>query len=365
MSGFSLPDLGEGLSEAEVVSWHVAPGDHVVVGQPLVSVETAKAVVEIPSPRAGRVAAIHGKAGETLKVGDVLVDFAEAADAGSPAIVGTLPEAADAVRPAVKASPALRARARELGVDLAKLAGTGPGGAITSADIEAARPAGAESHLVPLRGARRTMAQNMARAGAEVVPATVTEEADIGHWPPDRDVTVQLILALQAGIVAEPRLNAWYEASSQSLRLHDHINLGLAQDTPEGLFVPALRLDATSDAATLRREIERLKTAVIERRLSPQEMSSQTITLSNFGMIAGLHASLVIVPPQVAIVGAGRIVQRVTLVDGMPRAASVLPLSLTFDHRALSGGEAVRFLKAMITFLEAPPGAPHSGGLSR
>jgi pyruvate dehydrogenase E2 component (dihydrolipoamide acetyltransferase) len=197
------------------------------------------------------------------------------------------------------------------------------------------------------------MAQNMARSGAEVVPATVTEEAHVSHWPRGSDVTVKLILALQAAIAAEPRLNAWYESSDQTLRLHGHVNLGLAQDTPEGLFVPTLRLDGTADAAALRRDVDRLKIAVLERGLSPTELSAQTITLSNFGMIAGIHASLVIVPPQVAIVGSGRMVQRVAMADGVPRAATMLPLSLTFDHRAISGGEAVRFLKAMVQFLEA------------
>jgi pyruvate dehydrogenase E2 component (dihydrolipoamide acetyltransferase) len=362
MTSFALPDLGEGLPDAEIVSWHVSPGDHVVANQPLVSVETAKAVVEIPSPQAGRILRLHGSPRDVVKVGSVLVEFEDVPGRESATIVGELPEirgSGEAPRPPmpterkdVRISPALRVRARELGVDLVQVKGTGPSGAITTADLDAAVLARGGGQIMVLRGARRTMAVNMAKAGAEVVPATVTEEADVTLWPPDTDVTVKLVRAIATAVTAEPHLNAWYDPSGETLHLHEHINLGLAQDTPEGLLVPTLRLIAIRDDLALRQEINRLKAAAVERKLMPSELSGQTITLSNFGMIAGLHAALVIMPPQVAIVGAGRIVERVTLAGGSPKALRLLPLSLTFDHRALTGGEAARFLKAMVRALE-------------
>ena len=194
----------------------------------------------------------------------------------------------------------------------------------------------------------------MARSGSAIVPATVTEVADISIWPDKSDVTLRLILALGAAVLVEPRLNARYDPAVQALTLHDHINMGLAQDTAEGLFVPTLRMRMTEppNRRTLRCEINRLKAAVVDRSLAPAELAEQTITLSNFGMLGGLHASLVIVPPQVAIIGAGRIFDGVRMVDGQAKPSRLLPLSLSFDHRAITGGEAVRFLMAMQRHLE-------------
>jgi pyruvate dehydrogenase E2 component (dihydrolipoamide acetyltransferase) len=368
MTLFVLPDLGEGLIDAEIVSWHVSPGDHVVANQPLVSVETAKAVVEIPSPQAGRILRLHGNPRDIIKVGSVLVEFEDQPGQESASIVGELPEirgSGEVPKPPIsverkdiRISPALRARARELGIDLAQVKGSGPGGAITTADLEAPVRTNGSGRIIALRGARRTMAVNMTKAGAEVVPATVTEEADVSHWPRDADVTVKLVHAVATAVAAEPHLNAWYDPGLQTLQVHEHISVGLAQDTPEGLFAPALQLSGLRDEQALRREINRLKTAANERKLTPAELSGQTITLSNFGMIAGLHAALVIMPPQVAIIGAGRILGRLALAGGAPKALRLLPLSLTFDHRALTGGEAARFLKAMVQALEAKDTKP-------
>ena len=192
---FTLPDLGEGLQEAEIVAWHVAEGDHVVADQPLVSVETEKAVVEIPSPRAGRIARLMGAVGDIVKTGAPLVAFAEGPAADTGAVVGELPGAEARREPAekktagarVKAAPAVRALARRLGVDLAAVVPSGPQGRVTRADVEraagaaAAEEAGAPEE--PLRGPRRAMARNMARARAEVAHATLTDEADIEAWP--------------------------------------------------------------------------------------------------------------------------------------------------------------------------------------
>jgi 2-oxoisovalerate dehydrogenase E2 component (dihydrolipoyl transacylase) len=360
MSTFALPDLGEGLQEAELVTWHVGAGDHVVADQPLVSVETEKAVVEVPSPQDGKIARLCAQPGDRVKVGAALVEFEEGPRADTGTIVGEL--ATDAqpatVAPAppaagVRAAPAVRALAQRLGVDLAKVAASGPGGAVTSADVE--RAARAQTEAGPaetLAGVRRAMAVNMARSHAEVVPATVSDEADIEAWPPQTDITIRLIRAVVAGGAASPGLNAWYDGRTMERRLLKQIDLGLAVDTEDGLFVPVLRDVAGRDAADLRRGIEAMKRDVRARSVPVAELRGQTITLSNFGMFAGRFAALVIVPPQVAILGAGRIAARPVVADGKLVAHRILPLSLTFDHRAVTGGEAARFLKAAIEELE-------------
>ena len=364
MSIFALPDLGEGLQEAELVAWHVGEGDHVVADQPLVSVETEKAVVEVPSPQPGKIARLYAQPGERVKVGAALVEFEEGPRTDSGTIVGELAPApapsARAAEPvpeghAVKAAPAVRALAQRLGVDLAKVAASGPGGAVTSADVErAARAQTVAGPAEPLAGVRRAMAVNMARSHAEIVPATVSDEADIEVWPPKTDVTIRLIRAVIAGCAASPGLNAWYDGRNVERRLLKQIDLGLAVDTEDGLFVPVLRNIGGRDAADLRRGIEAMKKDLRARTVPIAELRGQTITLSNFGMFAGRFAALVIVPPQVAILGAGRITPRAAVADGNVVAHRILPLSLTFDHRAVTGGEAARFLKAALEELERP-----------
>jgi 2-oxoisovalerate dehydrogenase E2 component (dihydrolipoyl transacylase) len=355
MTTFSLPDLGEGLQDAEIVAWHVAAGDHVVADQPLVSVETDKAVVEVPSPHAGRIARLCAAAGERVKTGAPLVEFEEGAHPDTGTVVGELgaaPAAARAVPPApVKASPAVRARARELGVDLSTVTASGPDGTVTMADLTAAAaPAGAGE---PLRGVRRAMALNMTRA-IQVMPATVCEDADIGDWRDSDDITMRLIRAVSAGCRASPDLNAWYDAASQTRQLHAQIDLGIAVDTEDGLIVPVLRDIGNREPADLRRGLAALTADVRARKVPLAELKGQTITLSNFGSLGGRYAALAIVPPQVAILGAGRARDVVVPVNGMPDVRRVLPLSLTFDHRVVSGGEAARFLRAVIDDLQKP-----------
>ena len=375
MTVFRLPDVGEGLHEAELVAWHVAVGDHVVADQPLVSVETAKAVVEIPSPQSGHIAALHGEPGDVVPVGTVLVEFADGAHVDTGSVVGELDE--DAGRPSiartparrvgatgggVKASPAVRSLASRLGVDLAGVTGTGAVGTITRGDVEmaAARAAAPSAEplregdtLEPLRGVRRAMDANMARAHTQVVPASVTDEADIGDWPEGTDVTLRLIRAIAVACRAEPAINASYLGRDTGRVLHDYVDLGIAVDTPDGLFVPVLRDVANRDPEDLRQGLEAMKADVRARTVAPEHLRGQTITLSNFGAIAGRHAALVVVPPQVAIVGAGRARDAVVAQHGHAVVTRVLPLSLTFDHRVVMGGEATRFLRALIADLQS------------
>jgi 2-oxoisovalerate dehydrogenase E2 component (dihydrolipoyl transacylase) len=365
MKTFHLPDLGEGLQEAEIVSWHVGPGDQVVADQPLVSVETDKAVVEVPSPRAGRIGELFGAEGDIVKVGAPLVAFEDAAAADTGTVVGEIQaseqraeEATAAERAGaavgVKATPAVRALARRKGVDLALISPSGQDGVITAADVERAAADLAEAGpLEPLRGVRRAMATRMAHAHAEVVPATVSDDADLDAWT-DGDVTIRIVRAIVAGCAAEPALNAWYDSQQQGRRLHPKIDLGIAVDTEGGLFVPVLRDVANRAPDDLRRGLERMKVDILARKIPPEELRGATITLSNFGTLSGRYAAPVVVPPQVAILSTGRIAPRVVAVAGRPAVHKVMPLSLTFDHRVVTGGEAARFLAAAIADLERP-----------
>ncbi|ALF88325.1 MULTISPECIES: dihydrolipoamide acetyltransferase family protein [Ralstonia solanacearum species complex] len=370
---FKLPDLGEGLQEAEIVQWHVQVGDTIEADQPLVSVETAKAIVEIPSPQAGRIARLFGQPGDIVHLGAPLVafegaggDVGAAADAGTvvgqmqvgqqvvreaPAVLAAAPGAAAG---GIKATPAVRALARKLDVDLSMVTPSGADGVITAADVE--RVAKVFAALGPpevLRGVRRAMAQNMARAQSEVAAATVIDDADIHAWPPGTDVTIRLIRALVAGCRAEPGLNAWFDGHAGRRHVLEKIDLGIAVDLPDGLFVPVLRDVAHRDAADLRAGLDRMRADIKARKIPPEELRGNTITLSNFGMIAGKYAAPVVVPPTVAILGAGRIHEQVVAAAGAPAVHRVLPLSLTFDHRVVTGGEAARFLAAAIADLEA------------
>lgn len=354
---FKLPDLGEGLQEAEIVTWHVGIGDHIVADQPLVSVETEKAIVELPSPQSGHIAALLAAPGDVVAVGAPLVEFTsgQAADAG--AIVGEIreenvarPRPKTAARSArIKASPAVRRLAHRLGVDLEAVAASGPDSSITKADVEAA---GSTVRASKIRGVRRAMLKNMTRAGAEVVPATVTDEADIEAWPAGTDATVRLIRALISGCTESPSLNAWFDPEHETRTLHAEINLGIAVETEEGLFVPVMQGVEKKDAAALRAGLDSIKQAIGARSVAPSELAGPTITLSNFGMFGGRHADLVVVPPQVAILGAGRAEPRAVAVAGRVAVHRVLPLSLTFDHRVVTGVEAARFLNAVVAALE-------------
>ena len=359
---FTLPDLGEGLEEAEIVAWLVNEGDHVVANQPLVSVETDKAVVEIPSPWSGTIARRFGAKGDLIKVGAALVEYSEGAGEDTGTIVGEvkLSESAREVEAPGRAKglqvlPAIRALARKLDVDLNLVQGSGPGGMITRADVErAARSLTEAGPAEPLKGMRRAMAQRMALAHAQVVPTTVIDEADIDAWSKETDITIRLVQAMAAACKAEPSLNAWYNAEAGERRLLSRVDVGIAVDLEGGLLVPVLRNVGERDSADLRTGLNRMRADAAARSIPPEELRGATITLSNFGMIGGRFASLVVVPPQVAIIGAGRAERRVIVNNDQQVIHRMLPLSLTFDHRSVTGGEAARFLAALKSSLEKP-----------
>ncbi|MGZ5154595.1 MAG: dihydrolipoamide acetyltransferase family protein, partial [Burkholderiales bacterium] len=248
---------------------------------------------------------------------------------------------------------AVRVAARKLNVDLAMVTPTGSDGMITAGDVQrAARILSETGPIELLRGVRRAMAQNMMLANSEVASATIMDDADIYAWEAGSNVMLRLIRAIVAGCKAEPSLNAWYDSQRIGRWVVKKVDLGIAVDAPDGLLVPVLRNVGERDADDIRKGLDNLVRDARARKVPPEELRGHTITLSNYGTIAGRYASPVVVPPTVAIVGAGRIRDAVVVHEGMPAVHRVVPLSLTFDHRAVSGGEAGRFLAAMIDDLQ-------------
>jgi pyruvate dehydrogenase E2 component (dihydrolipoamide acetyltransferase) len=437
MTTFHLPDLGEGLAEAEIVRWHVKVGDQVKVDQPMLAVETAKAVVEVPAPYSGIVTALHGKPGDVIATGAPLVEFIiEGAepkatqslvtgpqvvrDAATPAIsaapsaqrdtgtiVGSMPTSdEELVEPSVtkvnerpgasrsgvrlRAAPAARAVAKRLGVELSRVQGTGRGGLITVDDVVAATSPSASVTALrstlatqrgigvissstasaaklaasgrghnttaaepeKLRGLRRSMAQSMSLARDNVTSCTIFDDADLYRWGVGQDVTTRLLRGIAVGCKAEPGLNAWLDDTAHSRLLLSRVDVGIAVDTPEGLIAPVVRDVGGRSGAQLRQDINRLKRTARDRSIGAEDLKDFTFMLSNFGMIAGRYATPVVVPPAVAILGAGRLSHDVVAVMGRIEAHLRLPLSLTFDHRSVTGGEAARFMAALLADLE-------------
>ncbi|HEV8694946.1 MAG TPA: dihydrolipoamide acetyltransferase family protein [Lysobacter sp.] len=464
---FLLPDLGEGLPDATIVEWYVKVGDTIRLDDNLVSMETAKAVVDVPSPVSGKVLKLAGGPGDVIITGKMLAEFeidpslpqrAEGQDtghhhgagshapndgdkviasddggtisaAGMPApkgeagsrsevlredsgtVVGAM-QSSDAVRAeaavavgGVKAMPAVRAQARKLGVDITRVRPTGADGVVTMDDVKraaadgsakagaaapAARPlpsplpqagegvqraapaarstlsqTGKPMRTQPpgvtatgqpeqLKGVRRNMARVMANAHSKVVPTTLVDDADLHAWFGKQDITARLVRAIVAACKEVPALNAWFDGDNLSRTLHPQVDIGIAVDTEDGLFVPALRNADMLDGAGIRTAIQRLRAQVEDRTIPPGELSGYTISLSNFGMFAGRYATPVVVPPCVAIVGAGKLSHDVVAVIGGIEVHRRMPISLTFDHRACTGGEAARFLKALLDDMALP-----------
>ncbi len=373
MSIFKLPDLGEGLPEAEIVEWFIKEGDTVEVDKNIVSMETAKAIVDIPSPQAGKITRLFGEPGDIIHTGDPLLEFAgEDAGTETPAVekdtgtvVGEIPGGGEIYteKPqqfsssgrdvGIKATPAVRALARRMDVDLSMVSPSGPNDTIIASDIE--RVAGILKQvgkLEPLRGVRRAMANAMSHAHAEVASVTLNDDADIGAWADACDVSIRLIRAMVNASKAEPSLNAWYDSHSVGRRLIKQIHLGIAVDTDQGLFVPVIENVNELSDVQLREQINTLKAQLVSRKLPPEFLRGNTITLSNFGAIGGRYANPVIVPPTVAILGAGRICKEPVAVGDKVEVHKRIPLSLSFDHRAVTGGEAARFMVEVIEDLE-------------
>ncbi|MCW5590255.1 MAG: 2-oxo acid dehydrogenase subunit E2 [Legionellales bacterium] len=388
MKIFNLPDLGEGLPDAEIHQWFIKEGDTVELDQPIAAMETAKAVVEVPSPRAGTIQKLYGKVGDIIKTGHPLLEFTvddgiadtshshHTVKEDSGTVVGNIKVANEVINEnpmgiipkssttdSIQAIPAVRALAKSLNVDLTTITGTGPNGRITANDVKLAKsqPKLAEANQArttsipgaePLRGVRRAMALAMTQSHQTIVPVTIIDDADIHAWTPKTDITLRIIRAVIVAVKAQPELNAWFDNAQLARKLHSQIDLGIAMDSPEGLFVPVLKNVGQMDLSTQRATINRFKQQVSDRSIPANELQGATIMLSNFGSIAGRYANPVIAPPCVAIIGCGKIREEVVAHQGESAIHKILPLSITVDHRAITGGEATRFLKAMMDDLQ-------------
>lgn len=390
MNIFKLPDLGEGLPDAEIHEWHVKEGDTVKTDQLLVSMETAKAVVDVPSPCDGVIAKLHGKAGDVIDVGSPLVEFVSDAPAATPTptkhvgatVAGNI-EVGDKILQENAAGvalsdtgtqqpmilPALRLLADKLGLSLSQIRGSGSqgqitiddfanaiktkmtGSAVNAAPVHSAPPSG---NYHPLKGVRKAMALSMKASHEQVVPVTIVDDADISAWLKGTDITCRMIRAITVACAAEPVMNAWFDGASLSIDIKSQVNLGIAMDSDDGLFVPVIKNAGALSFEALRTTINRYKEEVKARSIPKDDLKEASITLSNFGTFAGRYASPIVVPPMVTIIGSGRLREQVVLLNGEAFAHRVMPLSVTFDHRAATGGEASRFLKAMIDDLAKP-----------
>lgn len=377
MKSFLLPDLGEGLAESEIVEWHINVGDAVELDQVVLTVETAKAVVEVPAPYSGVVMSRHGEAGDVISIGSLLLEIQEqpelvgstvtqANSNDAATVVGNVSQAAHQVEvdnfwigsthnpladELITALPSARLLAKKLGVELNATKGTGPNGLITDSDIynEARRQSpGTEV----LKGARRTMVSTMTESHHNVAAVTITEEANLGDWASGEDISGRLIKAVVYACKQEPALNAWFDADTMTRCVHSQVNIGIAVDSSHGLYVPVLKHADEYEGNQIRQWLDQTVKGIRERKIGRESLQNGTITLSNFGAIAGIFATPVVSPPQVAIVGAGRIIERVVIKDGQVVAVKVMPLSITFDHRACTGGEAARFTKKLVEHLQ-------------
>ena len=378
---FKLPDLGEGITEGEIRKWLFKEGDSVEEHQNVLEIETDKAIVEVPSPRAGRIAKINKVEGETAKVGDVLMTIAAEGEAveekpkpqetpKSVSVVGVLPEEED-----VLATPASRAAARELGIKIEEVRGTGPGGSVTLDDVrKAAGTAGkaedryGPSERVALKGLRKTIAKNLITAQKATAFVTGMEEADITElWELrerekksllDKGVHLTflpfVIKAVHHALAGHPLLNASIDDEMEEIIIKKYYNIAIAVDTPDGLMVPVIKDADKKTILDLSLEIQSLSAKAKERKIKIEEMKGSTFTITNYGHFGGTFATPIINYPDVAILGTGRISQKPWVKNGLIVIRRILPLSLTFDHRVTDGVDASQFLAKIVNYLEDP-----------
>jgi pyruvate/2-oxoglutarate dehydrogenase complex dihydrolipoamide acyltransferase (E2) component len=428
---FKLPDIGEGLTEAEVVRWLIPVGGRVEVDQGIVEVETDKAVVEIPSPFAGVVLRHGGAEGETIAVGQVLVVIGEAGEAeqtdepavtvsadlgdlpvAAPPIVGSISEEAESLTTpietataGVKALPVVRKLARESGIDLTTVSGSGPGGRITRQDVDLAiavreqetqQPVAPESvptpqvapepvpapelapeaeaaaagktaiegdQRRPMSRLRRTIAANMSRSWAEVPHVTTFEDIDATRLLEVRDALSErhvvrvplealVVKAVIPALATHPEFNATVEGDD--LVLHGSYDIGIAVDTPEGLMVAVIRDAGSKGVLELTSEVRRLGEGARERRLGPDELMGQTFTVSNIGAVGGGHGTPIVPPGTTAILSVGRARNKPIVYGDDIVIAPVMPLSLSYDHRVIDGAMGRRFMALLMENLEEP-----------
>jgi pyruvate dehydrogenase E2 component (dihydrolipoamide acetyltransferase) len=337
---FKLPDLGEGLTEGEIARWLVSEGDEIKEDDPLVEIATDKTTVEIPSPAAGLVSQILAAEGDVVPVGTVIVVIG--GDGDTPV--------RDKSSQTPRATPLVRKLARELGVELETIAGTGPQGRITEDDVRGARDESSQSsgRREPIRGVKRQMFEHLTRAHREIPPVTWVEECDF------TDVDVKQLLALVLQTVAAtlpefPELNARIDGND--LVYLERYDIGVAVQTEQGLVVPVVRDVAAKSLDDLGAEIERLAAAAHAGTLMPEELRDGTFTVTSAGKSAGLFTTPLVNHPQVAILGVYRIAERPVVSDGEIVVRRMGNVSVTFDHRVIDGKRAADFGLAVIAAL--------------
>jgi 2-oxoisovalerate dehydrogenase E2 component (dihydrolipoyl transacylase) len=383
---FRLPDIGEGVAEAEIVGWHVGPGDRVEEDQLLVDVMTDKATVEMTAPVAGIVSGIHGAVGERIRVGSLLAEFETAEEGG---VAGATPAAApvpDGVdpqpfkRPAAAspasdppAAPAVRRRAAELGIPLAAISGSGPDGRVTDADLDRhlgkTGPAPGERgiHRKPLTGIRRTIAERMELSARSIPHFGYVEEFDLTELEAARrrlnekrgaETHLTLLpffmLALARALPDFPDLNGHYDETARVFTAHDAIHIGIATHTDAGLMVPVVRHAEALDLMGCARELARVTAAARSGKAGRDELAGSTVTLTSLGPLGGIAATPIINPPEVAIIGPNKLVERPVAKDGAVVIRQMMNVSSSFDHRVVDGQLAARFIQGVRQLLEEP-----------
>jgi 2-oxoisovalerate dehydrogenase E2 component (dihydrolipoyl transacylase) len=374
---FRLPDLGEGLTEAEVVSWRVAEGDAVRVDQVVVEVETAKALVEVPIPYAGTVLRLHARAGTSLSVGEPLISVGESGSGN--VLIGygtghapTSRRRSREARPAAPAStpaaplvisPLVRKLAKDNGIDVARLTPTGSHGVLLRSDVERAfTPAGVTR--IPLTGVRRTVADKLSRSRGEIPDATTWVDVDATALlaaraemqRPERKISLLALLArcCVAGLRRFPALNSTVDTARAEIAQHHHVHLGFAAQTDRGLMVPVVHDADRMTTAELSAELARLTDLARTGGLPPASLTGGTFTLNNYGVFGVDGSTPIINHPEAALLGIGRIVDKPWVVNGELAVRKVTQLSLTFDHRVCDGGVAGGFLRFVADCVERP-----------
>jgi len=409
---FKFPDLGEGVTEGEVRKWLVQEGDEIKSDQPIAEVETDKAVVEMPSPVAGKVLKLHFKEGATVKVGEVLVTIGAAGESVSAAtprppvpaakgkresvsVVGELPTeevlvSSTAIAPSISkaqevlATPAVRRMAKELGVDLSAIKGTGPGGRVTEGDLKGApktfeKPPTPKKvakfdiygylDREPLRGIRKTTAKKMLESSQRTAPVQMMEDADVTElWAmrerlkatalETRQVKLTFMPLIVKAVVMALKDNRYLNSSlddeTEEILVKKYYNIGIAVAIEDGLMVPVIKMADQKELLDLAVEIDDLVAKARERKIDLSDLKGGTFTITNYGSMGGTYGTPIINYPEAAILGVGRIRDMPWVKDGKVEVRKIMPLSLTWDHRILDGAAAAKFMGALLRYLEQP-----------
>jgi len=388
---FRFPDVGEGITEGEIIKWLVNVGDKIKIDQPLVEVETDKAVVEIPSPVAGTIIKMSKNAGNTINVGDIMVVIEEEGEVSkeniqavsepeqvkqkSVSVVGELEEAPDEEdgKAEIIAIPAVKKFAKELGVDLTKVKGTGIDGRITKEDVEKAsaykeitKKTEGEIEKVPFKGLRRLIAKQMITSASKIPSVTIFDEADVTLLfeikAKMKETTVKkgiyltyipfIIKAVIYGLKKFPALNSSLDEENEVIILKKFYNIGIATDTEEGLIVPVIKDADKKSFSELADLLARLTELAKSRKIELKDLKGSTFSITNYGAIGGIFGTPIINYPECAILGVGKVIDKPVVMDGEIKIRKILPLSLSFDHRIVDGAYAQRFLNSVTSQLE-------------